>query len=159
MNNSIPPPPSPPIPPAEPLSLPSQHILYISSNQYEVSSQSEPVTPTNSVVRQYEDEKYFDNNFITPPMSPINLHFGPRELPKNGINFYSFSLNPSMTQPSGTINMSHISDYNTSANEFYTDNEVNELGLFNNYDFVDSFFSGYYFSSNETNITNNPGNH
>ena len=65
-----------------------------------------------------------------------------KNTPELGINVYSFSLNPTESQPSGSCNLSRIPKTSLHFNLANSDNNLLNINTNNNYDFIDNLSTG-----------------
>lgn len=99
---------------------------------------------SNEITIKNIDVKYF--NYVQPYMRSTHS-------PTDGINFYSFSLDPFKHQPSGTCNLSRIDDF--SINNTFTNDFENIMLNSGNNDFENNIYMGIYvFSNNIIRIMN-----
>lgn len=68
-------------------------------------------------------------------LQPYNYY---KNTPALGINVYSFSLNPTETQPAGSCNLSRIPKTSIKFNLFNSDNDLNNINIDNNYSVIDN---------------------
>jgi hypothetical protein len=71
-------------------------------------------------------------------LQPYNYY---KNTPDLGVNIYSFSLNPTETQPSGTCNLSRIPKTSLKFNMENPDNNLINNNTSDNYDIIDNLYS------------------
>jgi hypothetical protein len=72
-------------------------------------------------------------------LQPYNYY---KNTPDLGINVYSFSLNPTETQPSGACNLSRIPRTSIKFTLFNSDNNLQNVNIDKNYNTSDNLYSG-----------------